>query len=269
MVTKKKKTSTKKPSTKKTSVKKRPRKIPRASKKQDFTPYVVGGVAVLVVVVAIVYFLFNTVFATEPTEFEPDPVLTDEAVIILNGEEIMSSEIRDIQSSLQMTSPQQITLSQAAEELVFQKVLVQEAERRDITITSEEVEQEIEAILVQQGRDLEGFRAEVEAQGMDYNAFLEQQKQGLQIERLAMAEVDEEVTDEEVLSFFEDNPQFFEEGTEFEEVELLIRNHLTQEKSFEALIALGQALMMQADIEFLDDDYDFSVDAAQPIQVDI
>ena len=262
MVTKKK-TTRKKTAGKSTAGRKRIRK----SKKPEFNRnYVIGSVVLVSLAIILLGYLIITALQSDPAVLEEE--FEDEAVIIVNGEEVMASEIAQVQNDWQMQTGQVISTAQVAEEVVFQKVLVQEARARGIEISDEEVEEALEPLLQQQGMTLAGLREQIEAEGLDYSEFLEQQKEGMMIERLALEESGvEEPTDEEVRVFFDENPELFEEGVLFEDVEGMISDHLQQEQNMEAIVMLGQELMMQADIEFLNEDYNFARDDSLEIEI--
>lgn len=112
--------------------------------------------------------------------------------------------------------------------LITQRLILEEAEQQNVDIPEEKVNTEIDAA-----------RTEIEAQGGKLEDFLAMQGQTLdsvkeQIRiRLIIEEIlgrDIEVTDEEAQEYFEENTSFFPEGTEFEDVKEDVKNQLKTTK---------------------------------------
>lgn len=266
-----KKTSTTSPRTKKntkskaTTRKTGAKKQPENQKSEDIWQKVAIGVVALVAVAVVVVVAIDSLGngEGEPTEVGGE----DNVVLTVNGEDIYSSEVDETQQMLMQQTGQELSLGEVSRQLVLEKILVQEAEDRGLTVTVEEVEEEFETLLAQQGMTLEELQADIESQGMDYQEFLEQQKDGLLFERLAQQLDIEEVTEEEAEAAFEQQSAMMGEEMVFEDVEDQIYQQLRQEREQQALLTLGEELYEDADIQVHDSEYE--PQEPQPLEAEI
>ena len=227
----------------------------RSKKKDDMWPKLAAGLAIAVAVIVLIVVVLNNL----PAENNVDVPGDDSVVLLVNGEPIYLSEVEQVRQQFTAQTGQQVSDEEIAIQLVFEKVVFQEAERRGISVSREEAEQEIELLLAQQGETLENYRAFVEAQGINYEDFLDMQRDVFVFDRLAETIEVEPVSDAEVVDMFEMNRQFLGEDATLEEYEALIRQDLEQQRAQNALIVLGQQLIEEANIEVLDERFAFEL----------
>lgn len=130
---------------------------------------------------------------------------------------------------------------------IAEMLILQEAERKKITITSEEIENriaEIEKELKDQGQDnLESFLA---IQGVGRGDFERQVNIQLIIEKLMGDQV--KISDEEIKDYFENNKDDFPSGTTLEVEKEGIQRFLLQQKSAEKFRTWLEDLQKKATI---------------------
>jgi len=133
--------------------------------------------------------------------------------------------------------------------LITQALIWQEAEKQGVTVSSEELDQEIKRI-----------EEEVAAQGQDLNQLLSTQgmtqdglKEQIKIQKVAEKIVgkDIEVTDEEVDTYFTENEASPSGDTITEEIKQNIRQQLEQQKLNEGINLWIESLRNSAEITYL------------------
>lgn len=133
--------------------------------------------------------------------------------------------------------------------LITQALIWQEAEKQGVTVSSEELDQEIKRI-----------EEEVAAQGQDLNQLLSTQgmtqdglKEQIKIQKVAEKIVgkDIEVTDEEVDTYFTENEASPSGDTITEEIKQNIRQQLEQQKLNEGINLWIESLRNSAKITYL------------------
>ena len=132
---------------------------------------------------------------------------------------------------------------------VTRALIWQEAEKQGVTVSNEELDQEIKQI-----------EEEMAAQGQDLNQLLglqgvtqDELKEQIKIQKVAEKIVgkDIEVTDEEVENYFTENEESFPEDTSTEEIKQNIRQQLEQQKLNEGINLWIESLRNSAEITYL------------------
>ncbi len=193
-------------------------------------------------------------------------------VAMVNGEEILLEDVTNMQN-LYMQQGQQISEEQALEQLIDEELLDQQALQDKYIPTTEEAENQMEAILQQQGMTLEDYKQQLQQQGMKYEEFLQDYKNDLALDNYledALEEGQLEVTENEAKDYYDNNKEMFPENTSFEEFEPQIISMLQQQKKEDAKDLLVQDLRTEANIKYFeyesdtnesdDDDDDFEVE---------
>lgn len=137
---------------------------------------------------------------------------------------------------------------QALDTLIARTLILQEAKRKNVSISDEEISQEIEKISQQvesQGQSLEQILAFQGLTRKDLEGQIRVQKIA---EKLVGASV--EVSDEEAAEYFENNKSMFSEGTTFDQVKEEIKNQLKQEKINQEIQAWFDNLKKSAKINY-------------------
>lgn len=204
----------------------------------------------------------------------PEPDLEDvpDVVAEINGEEITKEEFEQVYtgqfqqaSMMQEMSGEEVNedelKQQIADGLVSERLLIQEAENRDISASEEDVDAMISEITEANGMESEDdFFAAMEESGMsedDIRAELEKQ---VKVEALIAEEAgDIEPTDEELQEIYDEQiaareeAQSEGEGEEteppaFEDVKPQIEEQVAREKEAEAAEGLAEELREDADV---------------------
>ena len=186
----------------------------------------------------------------EPVMPEPEPQVEVQGAVI-NGVAISSQEVAAIQQQFAMQG-MQVNAEQALEQAINQELLRQAIEAQGVTLSDEEVEAEITALLGEQGGTLDDWRAQIEAQGMSYEDALAEVKEDFLIQiylDTVFAEQDFAVTSEDVQAFYDAQLAMNPELPPLdEEVEMEIRMLLEQEAQQEALQAHLNELRNNAEV---------------------
>lgn len=207
-----------------------------------------------------------------PEPLDIEDFAADEAILIINDEEVSREEF-DVQfeRTKQMVA-QQYGIDLDAEEnsmllpelqhqtidnLIGQRVLTQEAENQGMEVTDEEIEQNIGMLIEQFGGE-EGFQEALEADNLTEEDLENLVYEELLISQLFEAKLDFdgiEVSDEEIEEFYEQYEMTMEQQGEevppLEEIEEQIVMQLQQQKSQEEQQAYVAELVDSSDVERL------------------
>ena len=129
------------------------------------------------------------------------------------------------------------------------ELIKQEAEKRGIKATEEEVSNQIKMIedsMKSQGQDLQQALKE---SGMTIEDLRENYKMNILIEKLLADKIT--VTDEDIQKYIEENKDSFPEGTDMEQIKSLVEEGLKQEKMSTEYQSFINGLKEKADIEIL------------------
>lgn len=207
-----------------------------------------------------------------PEALDIEEFAADEAILIINGEEVSREEFEiQFERTKQMVAQQYgIDLDaeennmllpelqhQTIENLIGQRVLTQEAKNLGMEVTDEEIEQNI-GMLVQQFGGEEGFQEALEADNLTEEDLESLVYEELLISQLFEAELDFddiEVSDEEIEEFYAQYEMTMEQQGEdvppLEEIEDQITMQLQQQKSQEEQQAYVAELVEDSDIDRL------------------
>ena len=134
------------------------------------------------------------------------------------------------------------------ENLVVRELILQEAKNKGVTVTPKEIDEEIEKIkeiIESQGSTLET------ALGMQGQT-LEDLKDNIMIQKTAekILKDDIEVTEEELMEYFEENKEFYEDR-EYADLKEEIEEQLYQQKLQAGFTELLETLKSDSDIKYL------------------
>jgi parvulin-like peptidyl-prolyl isomerase len=107
----------------------------------------------------------------QPVEQHEQQIIPDDkdtlidVVATVNGEEITSGEVEEVQQMFAMQG-QQVSEEDALEQVIDQKVLSQHAQEGEYAVTDQEAESMIESQLVQQNATLDQYKQQLEMQGI-------------------------------------------------------------------------------------------------------
>ncbi len=212
-----------------------------------FVGTIIGAVVILAVILGLIFF--------SPFESGSSSTSDGEVVAKVNGQAIYQGDVDKLKTSLQTQSPLPLEDSAVIEQLVVQNILLQQAEDEDITITTQEAEDEVSKVLSKNGRTLEDFKVQLTASKLNYETVLEDFKKQLQIQKLIEAHVEiRDVTDAEALAYYESNKAVLFQGAvppAYETVKEQLKEYIKQQNSQPKLLEYVQSLKQTADIELL------------------
>lgn len=163
-------------------------------------------------------------------------------VASVNEEEILRDELIELQTQMQIQGVQ-ITTEEALDQLISREILIQEAQRQGYEVTTQDVEDRF----VMQGFSVEEVRTIIEAQGLNYEEFLEEQKRELKLTILAEEKMENiTITDEEAQIFYNNQTEL--ENFTFEELREDIKYFLAEQQVNQELLELAEELRPQADV---------------------
>ena len=154
----------------------------------------------------------------------------------VNGQEI---RLEDVQDAVNMeTSQGQMTDNVTALERMIAKILLlEEAQARNVSLTMDEVEDEITSMYVQSGLSQEQFEEKLEEIGTTYDQTLKMYREELIINKMLADEISKtelQISDEEVRKVFDDNKDVIMaqmgNSTVFDDISSQLKTTLLQEK---------------------------------------
>ena len=137
---------------------------------------------------------------------------------------------------------------QVLDTLITKSLILQEADKQNIRIGPERIEEkmkEIEEQVKSQGADLDTLLQE---QGQTRKGIEEEIKIQLIVEEILGKDI--EVTEAELQNYFEENKEFLGEDASFEEMEEALKEQLRQEKTNEKITSWLEELKQNARINY-------------------
>lgn len=132
--------------------------------------------------------------------------------------------------------------------LVTKSLVLQEAQKKNITVTQKEIDLELKKVsdnVSSQGQNLDQL---LQMQGMSKKDLEDQIRVQKLIEKLVPQS--KEVTDKETQDYYEKNKSSYPEGTTYEQLKDTIKTQLSQEKQSKAYQDLLQKLQNEAKITY-------------------
>jgi peptidyl-prolyl cis-trans isomerase SurA len=130
-------------------------------------------------------------------------------VAVVNGEVITLSELQGL-------TPTGEEEGEALERLIEKKLIQQEAERLNITVSEQEVEQAIQDIARRQALTLGGLKAALAREGVQFDQYQERIRDQLLTSNVIRSRIQSqiEVSEEDLIDYYARNPEVFQEGEE-------------------------------------------------------
>lgn len=184
--------------------------------------------------------------ASENTVQDPSTVSA-----VVNGESITVGEVTSFQQLYEQQG-QQLPAPQALDQLINQKIVVQEANNQGYTVTDAEAQSVIETQLTAQGLTLEQYQQQLEAQGLSFENELARIKEQVLVQTYLDEAVDTNisVSEEEIQQMYaslqEASP---EQVPPRDEIEEQLIASVQQQKRQEAISELIGQLRADAVIE--------------------
>lgn len=212
-------------------------------------------IAAGIVVVAVIATVLVIVSAGEPDDNgAPDRVV----LATVNGEEITEEEVSRVRLRMFSWDGVLLETEEVLEQLISQRLLFREAERRDLVPTIEETEAELLGTLPS-GMTLEALRQIWREEGIIYDDYLEYYRVTLAITRYLDATIEvPAVTEEELMALYEGYREYHgqrspeEEPPTFEEMRSTLAIMFEEQERQKATYLLLQELRSQADIQYME-----------------
>lgn len=176
-------------------------------------------------------------------------------VAIVNGEEITRGSFNAylIQAEAQNMSEQEVDRDLLLEDLINERLLIQEARRVGLSATDEEIEEEMEMLYTQFGGEV-GLDDILASENMTRDDLLVMINNQISINKYVDSIVEDrgiEVTQQEILDFYNDALAVSDDVPELGEVSEFIEQQLLNDKIDQAMFAVLEELKMNAEIEIL------------------
>ncbi len=222
----------------------------------------------------------KTTPANEPGQARIQTVAPDAIVVTVNGKEITGASFNQQLSALlqqyslrippdQLTKMQPMLRQQAVATLVNQELMLEDAEREGIVPDEKAVDAEIEKI-VEQFPSREELDAQMKRAGVTMDNLRQDITRNLKIQMLVdkLFSPDTKATDEEILAFYNDNPDQFQQPEQVEASHILIKvepedTDAQKAEKREQLAALQQQIAGGADFAALAEANSQDVGSAQ------
>lgn len=144
--------------------------------------------------------------------------------LTVNGDEITNEELQNRLAFMQ-TMGVQATQDQALDEIVTEKLLLQEANRRNVDVSKEEIDQEYNAILAANGLTEEDLKSQLESGSVSFDYFETYFENNLIISKLIDQVISEiEVSDEDINLYYVQNLEQFSQPQRVVVRHILISN---------------------------------------------
>jgi peptidyl-prolyl cis-trans isomerase C len=194
-------------------------------------------------VIAVFSLTYGFVYGAEKSRAQAGPdssagTVADGVAATVNGIDINSSEVearaaRQLQQLSSKVPPQYIrqfrqqTMKKALEDLIIEKLLDEQLKKANITVTEQDVNEQIKEIASQQSPPItiEDFKALVEAHGESFDELKGKIKQGVGYKKLMEQQWKghTEVTAEEARKYYADNKSQFETPEQIRASHILIK----------------------------------------------
>ncbi len=148
-------------------------------------------------------FFLSTIISTSLNAQE----VIDRVVAIVNDDLITLSELRETALSLDPTSEQQVDERTVLNQMVESKIFEQEAKRRGITVSEEELDASIEQVRVRYNLTEEQMEEVLKKQNLTPESFREQWRMQTLGNKLLESQLRNKivVTDDEIIQYYEKN----------------------------------------------------------------
>jgi parvulin-like peptidyl-prolyl isomerase len=196
---------------------------------------IASGSAIIIVFIPLFLFMSSGMTLNETELAEPQDE-SNPIVAEINGQEIRLEEVQDA-VNMENSQGQIIDKVTALERMIAKILLLEEAQARNVSMTMDEVEEEITSMYAQSGLSQEQFEEKLKEIGTTYDQTLKMYREELIINKMLADEISKtelQVSDEETRKVFEDNKDVIMaqmgNSTVFEDISSQLKTTLLQEK---------------------------------------
>lgn len=175
---------------------------------------IVAGVVIIALAVA-AFFFFNSGNPTGNVILDEEAALgVDGIVARVNDVDITAEELNEAYNTLPPQYQFSMTKEDLLERLVDYELIYQKSEEAGLLATREEAQAQFDKTKSEYPLGEEAFMNEMEIQGVSEEMFVEQYQRQLSIQNYLESEFlnNIEVTEDEMMKYYEDNPEMFEVG---------------------------------------------------------
>jgi peptidyl-prolyl cis-trans isomerase SurA len=189
-----------------------------------------------------------------PDQFsvQSDP---DSVIALVNGEDIRLRDLKEAQAIILAQTGQQMQDTALLDQLVTKELLLQEAERRNISVTRDEARSSLEQQITQSGTTVDQFEQSLAAQGTTLDDTVTLYREQIIIDQTledTIASTEFSVSESESQSFFDENidtiKSQFGEDVAYDDVAEIIESTILQQKQQSAVTDVVNHLKSNADI---------------------
>jgi len=162
---------------------------------------VMYGILAVIILAAVIYFVSKSMAGSS-------------ALATVNGEKITQKDMDDFYRRIPTQYRQQITQDQVLDQTISEKLLLQEANRKGITVPEDEVRQRIQESLTKSGVSQDKLDQTLKDQGLVFDDLVIAFQHQLIISKL-MDSIGGKtnVTEDQAKQFYDANPQMFTNST--------------------------------------------------------
>ncbi|MFP4117356.1 MAG: peptidylprolyl isomerase [Candidatus Woesearchaeota archaeon] len=175
------------------------------SKKRAPKPWFSRAVLLVLLLAAVGFFVYE--------EFDFNFGMEDRGPVAatVDGQEIYVSEVEEHFENIPEQMRAGMTEEVLLDQLISQEVLIQEAEKQDITVSEEDIDEELDYAMDQAGWSSEEFEEVLAAQGMTKDDLRDLYRVSIVIDELIQQKVLDgiDITRDDVAEFFEQNKEEF------------------------------------------------------------
>lgn len=196
-----------------TDIKASTKKTEKSNNKKDYTSIFVGiGIIAVIALIALVaFFAMNMSPSTEPNNESADV----KVLATVNGEIITTEDIDFIYSRIPAENQASYTKESLLEQLVTEKLLLQQANEKGILASEQEISEFIDLIIQTNKITKEMLEARLQEQGLNLEELEKEVSKQIILTKLVTQAVEvENKTDAELKAYYDENSQFFVEQQE-------------------------------------------------------
>jgi len=210
------------------------------------------SILAVVVILAIGIFILSNNNPKNQITNEED----QETIASVNGQSITAADIARTQKAALLTGKVEITEAQALERTIGERLMLQEAERLELTLTTPEAEDHLSKYLTISGKTLDNVKEALSESEENYAAEMEVYRQQVTINRLLTEKTPlPEITDEEVQEYYELNKDkmFPAEGlvASYDQIAPQLKQAIAQQRRQEEITTFVNSLRENAEIVYL------------------